>query len=233
MPDYELIIGDAVEKLRRLPKGYADIAITDPPYNVGLEYASTDDNKENYAEWCQEWLAELERVCTGTIAISVGQANLSLWATIKKPTWWLAWWKPSAMGRCPVGFNNWEPIAVYKRSKINKQGCDVIRAPIVTTDKSVVGHPCPKPLDWAVKQIEMFAPPGCTIIDPFMGSGTTLVACKELNRNGIGIEINEKYCEIAKKRLKATCKPLFIDVSGAGKNLQKNETQSVMPFDAV
>lgn len=203
MQDYELINGDVVEKLKGLPKGYADIAITDPPYNVGLEYASTDDNKENYAEWCQEWLAELERVCAGTIAISVGQANLSLWATIKKPTWWLAWWKPSAMGRCPVGFNNWEPIAVYKRGKLNKQGCDVLRAPILTSDKSVVGHPCPKPLDWAIKQIEMFAPPGCTIIDPFMGSGTTGVAAMKMGRKFVGIEKDKGYCSMAKKRIES------------------------------
>ena len=63
------------------------------------------------------------------------------------------------------------------------------------------GHPTQKPLElikWAIEQ----APPECmTILDPFMGSGTTLRAAKDLGRKCIGIEIEEKYCEIAAKRL--------------------------------
>jgi DNA modification methylase len=48
------------------------------------------------------------------------------------------------------------------------------------------------------------------ILDPFLGSGTTAVACKRLNRRFIGIEISEKYCEIAKNRLQNEARPLFI-----------------------
>ena len=50
------------------------------------------------------------------------------------------------------------------------------------------------------------------ILDPFVGSGTTLVACKELNRKGIGMEISERYCKISKERLMSTPAPLFKNI---------------------
>ena len=60
-------------------------------------------------------------------------------------------------------------------------------------------HPCPKPLSlW--EELDKRMKDGI-VLDPFMGSGTTLVAAKELGRKAIGIEIEEKYCEIAVRRL--------------------------------
>jgi len=191
--------GDCLDILPTLEAGSVDAVVTDPPYNVGLNYASTEDRRADYAEWCAQWFAELRRIAgRAPITISVGQANLSQWAIIAPPDWWLAWWKPAAMGRCVVGFNNWEPIALYGRPR--RQACDVIRACIVP-DPDVAGHPCPKPLEWATKQIEMLTQLGDTILDPFMGSGTTGVACVQTGRNFIGIEIDEGYFNIAKQRI--------------------------------
>lgn len=62
-------------------------------------------------------------------------------------------------------------------------------------------HPCPKPLNLYLWLVGQCSEPGQLIIDPFAGSGTTLLAAKQLNRRAIGIEIEEKYCEIAAKRL--------------------------------
>lgn len=63
------------------------------------------------------------------------------------------------------------------------------------------GHPAVFPIQLARDQIRSWSNEGDTVLDPFLGSGTTLLACKELKRNGIGIEISPEYCEIARKRL--------------------------------
>lgn len=62
-------------------------------------------------------------------------------------------------------------------------------------------HPAEKPVDLLCRYIRVSCTKDNTILDPFMGSGTTLVAAKQLGRNATGIEISEKYCEIAKNRL--------------------------------
>lgn len=64
------------------------------------------------------------------------------------------------------------------------------------------GHPAVFPVELPKKIIEIFTQSNKLILDPFMGSGTTLRAAKDLNRKAIGIEIEEKYCEIAVQRLK-------------------------------
>jgi hypothetical protein len=71
----------------------------------------------------------------------------------------------------------------------------------VNPERNVPGHPCPFPLTIAARCIGASCPPGGVALDPFMGSGTTLRAAKDLGRKAIGIEIEERYCEIAAKRL--------------------------------
>jgi site-specific DNA-methyltransferase (adenine-specific) len=71
-------------------------------------------------------------------------------------------------------------------------------------------HPCPKPEPLMIELVRLFTDPGETILDPFMGSGTTLVAAKRLGRQAVGIEIEEKYCEIAARRLQQEALPLEV-----------------------
>ena len=70
-------------------------------------------------------------------------------------------------------------------------------------------HPTEKPKEIIKKLIKTSSNKNDTILDPFMGSGTTCVACKELDRKCIGIEINKDYYEIAKKRIFNTQRSMF------------------------
>jgi site-specific DNA-methyltransferase (adenine-specific) len=64
-----------------------------------------------------------------------------------------------------------------------------------------VGHPSPFPVELPRRCIKLFTFVGDTVLDPFLGSGSTLIACAETNRKGIGVEVDDDYCEIAKQRL--------------------------------
>lgn len=67
--------------------------------------------------------------------------------------------------------------------------------------KKRVGHPAPFPVELPKRCIKLFSFVGDTVLDPFLGSGSTLIACAQNNRNGIGFEIDKSYCELSKNRL--------------------------------
>jgi site-specific DNA-methyltransferase (adenine-specific) len=200
----KVIDGDCLDSLPLLPAGAVDAVITDPPYNVGLEYAgdASGDRKGNYREWCAAWFAELKRVCAGPILISCGVANVGMWQQIEPPRWVLCWHKPAAMGRCTVGFNNWEPVLYYGSGL--KTSCDVFRA-VIKPNKSLAGHPCPKPLEWARQQIRMTTAP--LILDCFGGSGTTGLAAAHEGRRCILIEKEPAYAQICRERIAKALDP--------------------------
>lgn len=187
-----LYLGDCLEILPTLPK--VDAVITDPPYGIGFKYESHDDDPSIYSDWIKKWFALL-REKSGLIGISPGIWNLMLWP---QPTWVLCWYKPAAMGFGGVGVNNWEPFLLY--GKPPNRFNDVFKAPIIA-DKFLDGHPCPKPVEWGNQLVGKLTKEAQSVLDPFMGSGTTGVACMNLGRKFIGIEIEPKYFDIACERI--------------------------------
>lgn len=91
-----------------------------------------------------------------------------------------------------------EPGAPFNSTLDYKKYFSHFNYPIRT---KVTKHPTEKPLEFIKKMIEISSVEGSLILDPYLGSGTTLAAARELNRNYIGIEINQEYIEIANNRL--------------------------------
>ena len=202
-----LILGDCRDILPTLPR--VDAVVTDPPYGVGFKYEGHDDTREGYEEWCCEWF-DLCDAITSTILMSPGAVNVPMWARMRPFKWQIAWLKPAAMGRSPLGFCNWEPMLLWGKGVSNS--VDVFTAAILP-DSDVDGHPCPKPVKWGKECLARV--PGNLVCDPFMGSGTTGVAAVQMGRKFIGIEREPKYFDIACKRIEDAQRQgdMFIEVA--------------------
>lgn len=117
-----------------------------------------------------------------------------------------AWLKPDAMpqmtgDRPGVGFELSTIAHSSGRMKWNGGGHPAVWTHNIVKGDERPDHPCPKPIALMRELVSLFSERGEVILDPFMGSGTTLRAAYDLGRKAIGIEINEQYCEIAAKRL--------------------------------
>jgi site-specific DNA-methyltransferase (adenine-specific) len=180
--DATLYHGDCLEILPTL--GKFDAVITDPPYGVG--YAEWDDKP------MMDWMPLID---ADTIIVCSGIKNMFLWP---RPFWVGAYSFPKGEKRSMGGgINCWEPLLIYGK---NKLPLDHKQFPPIASEK-VDGHPCPKPLApfrWIVSKAVAH---GAIAIDPFMGSGTTGVACAQLGRKFTGIEIERKYFDIACERI--------------------------------
>lgn len=114
----------------------------------------------------------------------------------------LIWDKGDSVGMGDTTFP-WRPsyelIYVNGDGWSGHRGASVIRCPIRINTANEIGHPTPKPVG-LMELLIAKAPPGA-IADPFAGSGSTLVAAKQLGRRAIGVELEEEYCEIAARRL--------------------------------
>jgi site-specific DNA-methyltransferase (adenine-specific) len=188
-----LYLGDCLTVLPTL--GKVDAVITDPPYGVSFQYASHEDDPAEFQAWRDKWFAAFTALDPSAMAIACGMRHIASWP---QPKWVICWHKPASMGRGAVGFNNWEPVLFY--GKAAKPSVDFFVAPIVVDD-GLYGHPCPKPLRWATNLVTMCSEDDAIVLDPFMGSGTTGVACAQLGRRFVGVEVEEKYFDIACRRI--------------------------------
>ncbi len=173
---------------------------------VGLKkhgYLSYDDTPENL---CLTVVPAIKTALSMSKRAMVFCAGFRIW-DFPRADCVTAVYIPAGSGRLPWGFQNLAHILLYGKAPNLHLGSrnTVLRS---TEQCDDCGHPCPKPMGWMRWATDLGSLWGETILDPFMGSGTTLRAAKDLGRKAIGIEIEEKYCEIAAKRMEQEVLPL-------------------------
>ena len=176
----------------------ADVLVTDPPY--GMAYASG-------------WPASWPRSVANDATAEVRDAIIAAWGArpalvfgtwrVPKPmgvAQTLIWDKGDDPGMGDLSFpwgSFWEEVYAFGSGFTGKRQNGILRG--WRCPKSGRDHPTPKPLGLMGHLIDR-CPPG-TIADPFAGSGSTLVAAKQLGRHAIGVELEERYCEVIARRL--------------------------------
>jgi len=194
-----------------------DAIVTDPPFNIGYHYGTYKDDMEE-----QEYYKMLANIIKNKVAVVIHYPEALHRLSIElgyAPTKVVSWVYNSntpkqhrdiAFYNIKPNFNNIsqdyknpKDKRIAKRISEGKRAraydwWNVNQVKNVSKDKTI--HPCQMPLE-IMENIVRILPDDITILDPFMGSGTTGVACANTNRNFIGIELDEKYFEIAKNRI--------------------------------
>lgn len=181
-----LFLGDCREVTDRLD---ADVLVTDPPYGLGERWqGGTWGANPMYAD-ARRWDVKPD---DSDLLAMIGDRPAVVWGgnyfALPPSRCWLAWIKNPAMATMADFELAWTTLDRPAK------GYGSTRNPDGPRD-----HPTQKPvglMEWCLS----FVPDG-VILDPFAGSGTTLVAAKQLGRKAIGVEVDERYCEIAARRL--------------------------------
>ena len=194
-----------------LPLVSADVVVTDPPYGVsfsgkstkhtgsdGVGYSILDDSPGYVSEVVVQVVNDCIRH-VGRVVLTPGTRSMFRYP---EPNGVGAIFFPSGAGFGRWGFTCSQPIFYYGKDPYLAKGLGMRPDSFSTTVSAEKnGHPCPKPLSVMLWLVNKASLEGECVLDPFMGSGTTLHAAKELGRRAIGIEIEERYCEIAANRL--------------------------------
>ena len=232
MSKYKLIQGDCLEVMKNIPDNSVDLIATDPPYLISATNRGGTINKIKKLNKSLADLKKVDITQGYDIELFgneflriMKEINIYFWCNKTQiPDYFnfyvnkhkckfdiICWHKTNAL---PTYSNKYlsdtEYLLYFKKGKGKcfpqsyEDAKTYYVAPINHKDKREYGHPTIKPLDITEKILRNSSKEGQLVLDPFMGSGTTGVACLNTNRKFIGIELDENYFNIAKNRIENT-----------------------------
>lgn len=202
-----IINGDCLEVMQSMEENSIDSIVTDPPYGINKGKIDGNETTDIFfksiplmyrilkdASWCSTYCSIQE----------IGNVINTFQQTGFKFQWQYINYINNGMVRGRMGFSCYMSVLIFSKgnAKIKKQLRDVCELSASSKELKLRVHPYQKDIRFITPLIKSTTPQGGTVLDPFSGSGSTLIAARNEGFNYIGIELNKEYCEIAEKRLK-------------------------------
>jgi DNA modification methylase len=193
--DWQVIQGDCIDVMRGIPEHKVDLIVTDPPY------------AKEYEHYYGEMAYEAKRLLRvgGSLVTLCGHHQLHRilpdMAKHLKYRWIIKFDQPGSYAHLSMGILvSWKPMVWFVNEKLSPRRC-ITDSVISKKKEKSSGHPWQQSIIYASWAIERLTDEGQVVLDPFCGSGTGGVACVLTNRNFIGIDISEEYCNLSRKRI--------------------------------
>lgn len=206
MSKIEIICGDSLEVMKTFKDNQFDLVLTDPPY--GIKEARKDNKGRSnltlakdypIESWddsppSNDYFSEIFRV--GRNQIIFGANHFS--DMLPRSSCWIVWDKLNGendFADCELAWTSFQSAV----RMFTWRWAGMLQEDMSNKEKRL--HRNQKPSGLFYQILERYSKDGDTVLDPFLGSGTTAVACERMGRNCVGIEISKEYCEIARKRV--------------------------------
>lgn len=198
---------DCLKGLNMLSDESIDIIFTDPPYGLNTKGINNDNNLDLFYLILPNSYRILKKDSFFITFFSTKYLPLIFKNNPFEYFWNFVLYCPNGRVSSPIGFTKYMSCVVFKKGspKMTKRSKDIfVDTPgkMIEPDEGFINHPTPKPKTFIKEILMMFSKEGDIVLDPFIGSGSAAVACKQLKRNFIGFEVDKSYCELANERLK-------------------------------
>ncbi|MDD3175631.1 MAG: site-specific DNA-methyltransferase [Candidatus Nanoarchaeia archaeon] len=198
---------EAIEGLKKLKNESIDLVLTDPPYGLNKKGIKNDEDLKEFYKILPDCYRVLKKDSFFITFFSTKYIPEIFKNNPFTYYWQIVLYCPNGSVRSTIGYTKFMSVFIFKKGnpKIKKQNKDIfVDTPgrMVEPLEGFINHPTPKPTKFIKELLEMFSNKNDLVLDPFIGSGSTALACKDLERNFIGFEIEKKYYDLANKRLK-------------------------------